>query len=352
MNDTFQTRRSRLLNHGYWYETVEPGSSHRDKSDRRIASLLLTKNSVFFAIGFDKKGLASEVEGAISRVDLCACGEIKGTGPDVEGKGRSVSEEDVALAVEIIYREAPCVTHIAASSFGPFEAIGRHLRPAHSADENHPYGKFPENLTNYPEWSTKNLYRIISSFMRLEEKKLLTERRGAHPEKRPSSAKLLIGLDVNFAALGEHYWFLDKLFSRDEHAQDALYTYLKAKDGSLKNKSFRLKADEWRNVWEKYDRACRETTVYIKVSQSVNVGFTSDGWIGRGRQHSQMSAYRPRKTLIPGFTDDYAGYCEAHGDCIEGLISQPALAHRLQTELKRPVSVDSLFCDVNLNDHI
>ncbi len=94
--------------------------------------------------------------------------------------------------------------------------------------------------------------------------------------------------------------------------------------------------------------ALRECGVglYLTVGTGLGGGLIIDGVPLHGRIHPEMGHIRLKRTL----GDDFAGVCRFHGDCLEGLVSGPAvharlghsLSHTAPGDLGRDMVIDAL----------
>ncbi|MFM9976440.1 MAG: ROK family protein [Sphingomonadaceae bacterium] len=69
--------------------------------------------------------------------------------------------------------------------------------------------------------------------------------------------------------------------------------------------------------------------LYLTVGTGVGGGVIIDGKALHGRTHPEMGHVRIKRA----FGDDFPGVCPFHGDCLEGLVSGPAIAGRLGQSL-------------------
>lgn len=73
-----------------------------------------------------------------------------------------------------------------------------------------------------------------------------------------------------------------------------------------------------------------EDVVYITIGTGLGAGILSGGRLIHGVVHPEFGHWLPRKS--PG--DDFEGVCPFHGDCLEGLVSGPAMEKRWGREAK------------------
>lgn len=172
---------------------------------------------------------------------------------------------------------APNVKTLVFSAFGPF-----------TDDTRHYFSDFLEG-SPYKAWDSYPIHNGIKQA--LEECKL--------------TPKIHIELDVKLAALGEQY--------SPSYVDHSIATL---------------------------DRVREQRTAYLRVSDTINAGFTSSGWIVR-EHHPQLSVFYPRKRINEEIVDYFSGCCSRHHDCVEGLIGVKALKKRADVDRFEDISEDS-----------
>ncbi|MFC4294932.1 ROK family protein [Novosphingobium tardum] len=85
-------------------------------------------------------------------------------------------------------------------------------------------------------------------------------------------------------------------------------------------------------------RGCA-SVVYLTIGTGVGGGVLIDGIPVHGRLHPELGHLRLRRAQ----GDTFAGSCSFHGDCIEGLISGPALAARLGRDPREVPHTDAVW---------
>lgn len=88
-------------------------------------------------------------------------------------------------------------------------------------------------------------------------------------------------------------------------------------------------------------RGC-DVLTYVTIGTGIGGGTLVQGQSIRGRLHPEVGHLVPRRAAGDGF----AGNCPFHGDCIEGLVSGPALAKRFGKEASHVPADDPRWNDV------
>lgn len=96
-----------------------------------------------------------------------------------------------------------------------------------------------------------------------------------------------------------------------------------------------------------FDRSC---VAFLKFSRTINIGICSNGRALHGQLHPVAGALVPRRyecehegTIV---RDDFAGCCNYHNDCLEGLIGQLALEKRTGTSFRSIRRDDTVLWEI------